>query len=262
MDDQNKKQQLLASFKTMQAARGRRKSSNSSNNYYSYNNGNNTISSSSSSSFNVNCRSSSGLTPLSHACRNGNYDIIQLLVDHGADVLRTDDFGFTALHHAASAGAADVVELLLDKGADVHAKSYNGSTALHCCAMMMMMCGAADDGTTTGAQHGHGLEAAHVLLDYGARLHDTNVYGKTCLQVARNGHVKAAMESYATNFASSPSQSSIMRQKVKLVICQMDELLRCTKTVRAVSNTNSSGNNNNHHFLLRTSGERSSRPVG
>jgi ankyrin repeat protein len=236
-EEQNKKkkkkqrQQLLASFKTMQAARGRGRNSNNASS-----------SSILSVSLNaVSCRSSSGMTPLSYACRNGDYDMVAVLLDAGADVFRSDDFGYTALHHAADCekdGAADIVELLLDKGADVHATSYNGSTALHC------------------ASAAGSLQAAYVLLDYGARLQETNGHGKTSLQVARSAHTKVALESYSLELAaadggqargstSSPvSQNRLMREKVKVVIAQIDELLRGTQSLRATCSPNSHGSNN------------------
>ena len=43
----------------------------------------------------------------------------------------TDDVGETALHNAASRGHKDIVELLIEKGANVNAKGSDGKTALH-----------------------------------------------------------------------------------------------------------------------------------
>ena len=45
-------------------------------------------------------------------------DVVQLLLDRGADPNKTDKDGMTALHCAAFNGNKDVVQLLLDRGAE------------------------------------------------------------------------------------------------------------------------------------------------
>src|SRR5215831_2206164 len=97
-----------------------------------------------------------------HAAAFGNFDILKLLIDAGADIKARNDMDATALLWAASdpvkarlliergadvtvasrqgrtplmvaaarKGAAAIVELLLAKGADVHTKDLLGNTAL------------------------------------------------------------------------------------------------------------------------------------
>ncbi|PQE30330.1 hypothetical protein CJF32_00008208 [Rutstroemia sp. NJR-2017a WRK4] len=82
-----------------------------------------------------------GLSELAHAALGGRIDIIQLLLDQGADVNApapaAKKLGFTALQAAASSSNAnlDVIRLLLDRGADVNAPAAElGFTALQAAA--------------------------------------------------------------------------------------------------------------------------------
>jgi len=64
------------------------------------------------------------------ASSNGHKDIVQLLLDAGADVDSKDIYGWTALMWALLYGHKDIVQWLLDAGADVNAKNTYGQTAL------------------------------------------------------------------------------------------------------------------------------------
>lgn len=102
-------------------------------------------------------------TALIVAARNGQADVVRLLVDAGADKERTDKNNFyeqndyfptnhaTALIYAASEGHTDVVKILLDAGADKNAKDYFGHTALE------------------AAEHNNHLDSAELLRQYGGR---------------------------------------------------------------------------------------------
>jgi ankyrin repeat protein len=73
-----------------------------------------------------------GASPLSEAAASGSAELVEALLDAGADAkaLTTAD-GETVLMTAARAGNADAVRLLLDRGADVNAREgYKGQTAL------------------------------------------------------------------------------------------------------------------------------------
>ena len=64
------------------------------------------------------------------SARNGHSNILQGLLDRGADVNAKDSGGNTALIWAAWYGCVDVVRLLLDNGADVNVKNNFGDSAL------------------------------------------------------------------------------------------------------------------------------------
>jgi len=68
-------------------------------------------------------------TPLCAALAGrGSADVVQLLVDAGADVNFRAALGVTPLHLAASRGADPLVQLLLERGADPSARMDDGTT--------------------------------------------------------------------------------------------------------------------------------------
>lgn len=73
---------------------------------------------------------STGNTALIWASGNGDVDMVQLLIDNGADINIKNKDGYTALIWASSEGHLDVVRLLLDAGANANIKDNWGNTAL------------------------------------------------------------------------------------------------------------------------------------
>jgi ankyrin repeat protein len=75
-----------------------------------------------------------GLTPLEHAARAGLETMVQTLIERGAVIEPRGDkligSGWPMLHCAASGGNLDVVKLLLENGADIFARDESGRTAL------------------------------------------------------------------------------------------------------------------------------------
>uniref|UniRef100_UPI001AACA070 ankyrin repeat domain-containing protein n=1 Tax=Facilibium subflavum TaxID=2219058 RepID=UPI001AACA070 len=66
-------------------------------------------------------------TPLLHvAVFYGHREIVQLLIENGADVDITNSHGTTALHLASKKGNAEIVKLLLEAGADITAETIDG----------------------------------------------------------------------------------------------------------------------------------------
>lgn len=59
-----------------------------------------------------------GTTPLSAAAWNGDTEVMDLLIEAGADVNERNRDGSTAMHGAAMLGQADAVRLLIENGAD------------------------------------------------------------------------------------------------------------------------------------------------
>lgn len=61
----------------------------------------------------------------------GRKDVVEYLLQCGANVLARDDGGLIPLHNACSFGHADVVLLLLEHGADANARDNWNYTPLH-----------------------------------------------------------------------------------------------------------------------------------
>ena len=68
-------------------------------------------------------------TALTTVNKNGNKEIIELLLKHGADINITDAYNWTALMFAARNGHSETVKLLIDNKADIKAINHNSDTA-------------------------------------------------------------------------------------------------------------------------------------
>ena len=67
-----------------------------------------------------------------NACRNGQKNIVKILLDGGRiDLNRRDGEGNTALHYACRQGFRDIISMLLDHGADVTRTNNRSETPLH-----------------------------------------------------------------------------------------------------------------------------------
>ncbi|WP_353275368.1 ankyrin repeat domain-containing protein [Wolbachia endosymbiont (group A) of Pipizella viduata] len=68
---------------------------------------------------------------LHSAAKNGHADVVNALIQNGANVNAEDNFKSTPLHNAARNGHIDTVKVLIAKRADVNAKDIDGYTPLH-----------------------------------------------------------------------------------------------------------------------------------
>ena len=69
-------------------------------------------------------------TPLMNAAYRGNTNIINMLLENGADINYTTDFGMTALMMAASFNQFEAAKVLLENNADTSITDEYGRTAL------------------------------------------------------------------------------------------------------------------------------------
>ena len=74
-------------------------------------------------------------TPLHHAVRKRDTEIVKLLIEHGADVNRKDDLGWTPLFWASASGNKEMFEILYTnltnknvRNCDLIFASYHGHT--------------------------------------------------------------------------------------------------------------------------------------
>jgi len=101
---------------------------------------------------------SHGERPLWLAAKFGRYETIKTLLEHGATVNHKDKHGRAALHDAAMWSGEKVINLLISYGADVNARDEHQSTPLHQAAML------------------NNIEAAKALVEHGADIFAKNYH--------------------------------------------------------------------------------------
>ncbi|XP_021431458.2 poly [ADP-ribose] polymerase tankyrase-2 isoform X1 [Oncorhynchus mykiss] len=79
---------------------------------------------------NVHARDEGGLVSLHNACSFGHSEVVNLLLHHGADANSRDNWSYTPLHEAAIKGKSDVCIVLLQHGAEPTIRNTDGRTAL------------------------------------------------------------------------------------------------------------------------------------
>lgn len=81
--------------------------------------------------FNVNQRNGQGQTPLHLAVKKGKKDIVDVLLQKGADVNAADTEGKTPLHYAVFYGHYEIAKQLLQHHANPSLTDKAGETPLH-----------------------------------------------------------------------------------------------------------------------------------
>ena len=156
-----------------------------------------------------NIRGFHGGSPLLSTAYYGDLQMVQVLLEHKADVDAQDDSGYTPLNNLSRERGGrrqisqlhKVARLLLEHGADVNARSHNLSTPLH-----------------MAVEKGR-VEVVRVLLEHGADVHAPNAAHSTPLHVAvREGKVKVVhvlLEHKADVNARSGDHSTPLHMAVK-----------------------------------------------
>lgn len=144
---------------------------------------------------------------LQMAAGQGNVDVVNVLLNHGADVRKEDLYGLTALHRADNPAIA---KILLDRGADLSARSKDGWTPLRTALkydksldLVRYMIERGADVNDTGSNENDLIEetlmfsckpkALGILLDAGADPNRKDKWGKSPLSKAKeNGHAECA----------------------------------------------------------------------
>ncbi len=124
---------------------------------------------------NIEARTERGVTPLYIAVKDSQKEIVELLLQHGANIEAKEEDGFTPLHIAAKDGQKEIVELLLQCGANIEARSEGGVTPLY-----------------IAAKNGY-KEVVEFLLQRGANIEVKTEGDDTLFHIAvRNGYVEIA----------------------------------------------------------------------
>lgn len=144
-----------------------------------------------------------GQTPLHAACcgtaaAHNRLALVKLLLESKADLNSADGNGGTPAHHAAEMGLADVMQLLLDHGANVELRTCDaarGETPLHC-AVRFLMNGMPDDDSRRHTIMRR-ADCFRMLLRHKARCLALNARGQTVMEVITELESKARLAAEA-----------------------------------------------------------------
>ena len=137
---------------------------------------------------NVNHTTVTNSTPLRAACFDGRLDIVKFLIDNKADVNIANKYKNTCLMISCYKGHRDVVKYLLDNGAPTDDTAHCGATALH-----------------FAAECGH-VDIVKLLVEYGANMLLNNS-GLSPLMVAAE-----SIELDVVEYLTSRSDCSVERK--------------------------------------------------
>ncbi|MBP9780036.1 ankyrin repeat domain-containing protein [Candidatus Gracilibacteria bacterium] len=113
-----------------------------------------------------------------------NKEILEFLIQNGADINTKDDGGWTSLMIASFNFELDKVELLLEKGVKVNEIEQFGQTALILCLVQGELGLSKEDEIKTD-------KIIQLLIEYGADINIKDTHGKTALDYAkRKEHIE------------------------------------------------------------------------
>ncbi len=150
------------------------------------------------------------------AAFRGHTEVVNLLLEKGANIEAKNKFGYTALHLAAYFGELEVATALIEKEENKKEVNQNQKTPLH-----------------LAAQEGHAA-IVNLLLEKGANIEAEDKYGKTPLHLATfRGHtevVSALKEAKAAEtelIAKDPNLKRYEKEKSRYspLMCAINNIL-------------------------------------
>lgn len=109
---------------------------------------------------------------LTGSCITDKVELAAKAIELGADINNSDWGGDTPLNFASSEGYLDIIEMLLDKGADVNARSAIGMTALASACIQS------------------NLDAIKILVEHGADVNAVTNEGASILSLTPNAEIQ------------------------------------------------------------------------
>mmetsp|Transcript_41253 Transcript_41253/g.81375 ORF Transcript_41253/g.81375 Transcript_41253/m.81375 type:complete len:298 (+) Transcript_41253:735-1628(+) len=137
-------------------------------------------------------------------------EIAELLISRGAEIDARDVYGQTVLHVAARNGALGVLEALLANGADIHATDNVGFSALHCVALL-----ANEDSEETGrGLFEKKLHIVELLVSRGIDVGALNEEGDTALDFAEDDQpADSPMLAFLRGLAPAQEQQEVEEEE-------------------------------------------------
>lgn len=153
-----------------------------------------------------------GYTPLILAARYGtDPQIIQKLIEKGADIEAKDAYGMNALMRSAATGKADFVRLLVEKGVIVNTAGHSGQTPL-------MFAVLSDDS-----------ETVKFLLENKSKVNSADESGNTALMLARSKKIaQLLLDAGADISLQNENGDTAQSLAAKLNLTEVERLLNST----------------------------------
>lgn len=128
----------------------------------------------------------------------GDFDIVKAMIEENPEIVNAQDkYGFTALHNAMPEEEFEIIEYLIEKGADVEIQNEDGVTPLHLAAFTKTALILLEHGADINQKDNRGNTPLHAaviageehremikfLIDNGADASIINHEGKTPLDI-------------------------------------------------------------------------------
>ena len=124
-------------------------------------------------------------TPIFYAITSDRQEIVDYLIEQGADLSARDDTGYTPLHIAALMGRVEITERLLEAGADPDIRDDFGDTPMHVLGHSRF-----------AGDPDRRRDVMRALIKGGATPNPTNTEGKTPLDLARESFRDDGIEAF------------------------------------------------------------------
>ena len=166
---------------------------------------------------NINALNRQGEQALQLAAWKGNIEAVKWLLDHGASINR-NGAAWSALHYAAFAGQEKIVRLLIDRGGDVNARTPNGSSVLMMAAheghediVQPLL----DAGADPAARNENGDTALSWAMRYG----NFNIAERVSTREAFAAAARAPLKSWgpATRSVAAPNRINELMRRIRLM---------------------------------------------
>ena len=158
----------------------------------------------------VNLRYNSSETPLHAACRLGHCDMIEILLENGADIQAVDSSGDAPIHIACNGLGLDCLKpILQSKGCDPNQKNAYGDTALHIVLNI-------------GTVHFCKFE---ILLENGADVQAVDSNGDAPIHIVCNGLRLDCLKALLQSKGCDPNQKNAYGDTALHIVCRVGEYM-------------------------------------
>ncbi|XP_044267748.1 uncharacterized protein LOC123013350 [Tribolium madens] len=148
-----------------------------------------------------------GTTLLHLACIEGNFKIVQYLIENNADIKqKTTDDGASPLSYACINNHKQIVSLLLKNNCNINTQTKEGNTVLHLSVLK------------------GNKEIVEILLDFGIDVNIRNAYGVTALQLSLKLYTLIKNSSAETNLNEIYSSTNNLSHSASIL--QFSELVK------------------------------------